>query len=128
MKSESELIQDLKKACDKKYKAGYDIYHVYSTSYGIQGQPDLIFLEAGNQRAYFVECKKASSLEEAQVSLRSTQVGRIEQLYQVGHSCLLLYWNGCAIYKGRKQWENFTDTPDNKFSGFFLCIERLKII
>lgn len=109
--TEADIIKKFKDNLIKKYNR-VDVYHVYSTSYGVQGQPDLIVTILGHIRPYLVEAKKNETLEGAVKDLRSTQVGRIEELFQVGQVVYLLYKNGCGKYLGNKQWKNYDNFDD----------------
>lgn len=120
---EKDLI-DLFKLFVKEHFRNPDVYHVYSSSYGEQGQPDLIVSSSDFTKSIFVEVKEAYSLEEATSKLRGTQRGRIKKLYISGVKVVLLYNTGSAIFE-----DKWVEYPDNSpFSGFMSILKREKIV
>lgn len=120
---EKDLIDSFKSFLMKTFNM-VDVYHVYSSSYGEQGQPDLIVSSLDFSKSIFVEVKEAYSFEEAVSKLRRTQRGRIKKLYMSGVKVILLYNTGAALFDN--EWVEHSDS--SPFNGFVDILKREKIV
>lgn len=104
--SEADLISHFRKQMCQKYPLN-DVYHIHSTAYGVQGEPDLLVTHSETDKFFLIECKKAYSMSEAISKLRPDQKARIKEYWKLNKSVYLLWWSGWSKF-GKDGWTEGT--------------------
>lgn len=126
MISEQKLTEMFRKHLLKKYGLNTDYFKDHSTSFQIQGEPDIKVSIPWIIPTLYIEAKKCLNIKDSLRELRPTQVGRIQALIRANRHVFILFNGGIAKMRNNRDIEIlFLDENKKLFSGFDNCVEHL---